>query len=421
VVCHVAAASGEVPLGFLPDNARLVTVQPEGSGRTTLIRVRNALSGTEQKRLAGPYLPKTRVGLGGLIHSFVVPYDLGVIFPTVSAGRWILDVETGRRIDPPRFSLAGFSFNPRRSWAVFTGYPTGPELRAFDLTSGRILFTWPPPARAGADILVGTPIFLGDDRIAVSMMKRGSQGSGRLEIYDFANPSEPVQVVERLILIENPSATNEGRILWHETDALELVNHVYDLKERREIFVFPDQSQKSQWDAHTISIDYPPSRLSADGRTLLDRARSVLVDLDTGHRLWSGNQAWGLPNPTNCFRWARQEWALDVNSSESFEVAERWGVAVGRWTKNAETYAVRRIRDGSLVYRSWRETLGRNQTSNDGTLLVDVDWNIRSLPPRVNYPLLALCQTILAMPLVLTWLAFRWQRKRWLRLASMAP
>ena len=40
--------------------------------------------------------------------------------------------------------------------------------------------------------------------------------------------------------------------------------------------------------------------------------------------------------------------------------------------------------------------------------------------PQVNWPLLILCQSLLALPLLLTWLALPWRLKRRLRMAGAA-
>src|SRR4051812_723637 len=62
-------------------------------------------------------------------------------------------------------------------------------------------------------------------------------------------------------------------------------------------------------------------------------------------------------------------------------------------------------RDGSVVYRCWRLTNTERVGSPDGRLMVDEDWNVYALLPRANWPLLALCQSVLAIPLLLPWLA----------------
>lgn len=73
------------------------------------------------------------------------------------------------------------------------------------------------------------------------------------------------------------------------------------------------------------------------------------------------------------------------------------------------------------VAREWEiETKKLGFENADQTLLGDSDGLIYEYP-KVNYPLLALCQTILALPLVLLWSGLRWRRKRRRRLARVSP
>ena len=89
------------------------------------------------------------------------------------------------------------------------------------------------------------------------------------------------------------------------------------------------------------------------------------------------------------------------------------------WNWALRTDALRDLNTGALISRYRPDAPDRTFTNSTGTMLV-VGSYVRELPPRVNWPLLALCQAILALPLVLTWLALRWRRKRRLRLAGAA-
>jgi len=79
--------------------------------------------------------------------------------------------------------------------------------------------------------------------------------------------------------------------------------------------------------------------------------------------------------------------------------------AGGVWTNTFETFAVHDRR--GLIFRQWGVPSNPTQA-----VLVD--------PLPVNWPLLTLCQTILALPLILLWAALRWRRNRRLRLVSVS-
>jgi hypothetical protein len=61
---------------------------------------------------------------------------------------------------------------------------------------------------------------------------------------------------------------------------------------------------------------------------------------------------------------------------------------------------------------------GRSLHENPEQLLVADLRGVVYRYPTVNWPLLALCQTILALPLVLLWAMLRWRR---MRMASAMP
>jgi hypothetical protein len=67
---------------------------------------------------------------------------------------------------------------------------------------------------------------------------------------------------------------------------------------------------------------------------------------------------------------------------------------------------------GELIYRStWGDTwIPPHLFNADGTLGVANGGRVYRLPPSVNWPLIALCQAFLALPLVLLWVILRWRR-----------
>jgi hypothetical protein len=59
----------------------------------------------------------------------------------------------------------------------------------------------------------------------------------------------------------------------------------------------------------------------------------------------------------------------------------------------------------------WTDFMKLEFESADGTLVAGNQGAIYHAPP-VNWPILALCQTILALPLIMLWAVLRWRRQR---------
>ena len=130
-----------------------------------------------------------------------------------------------------------------------------------------------------------------------------------------------------------------------------------------------------------------------------------LTDLGTGHAVWSKTKDFEEPIPPEVGAaafWVRECWGT---------LAKKIGASVA-WT----TWALRDIETGRLIVRL-RERVDLNEKQ---MLAVASDGAVYPWPAHVNYPLLALCQSILALPLVLLWAALWWRRKRRMRLADAA-
>ena len=85
---------------------------------------------------------------------------------------------------------------------------------------------------------------------------------------------------------------------------------------------------------------------------------------------------------------------------------EAWRARAGSARTTAETVAVRDRQSGRLLFRLWG-------------MPAAVEAVVLGEPPPVNFPLLALCQAILALPLVLLWAVLRWRRKGRMRLVTI--
>jgi hypothetical protein len=71
-----------------------------------------------------------------------------------------------------------------------------------------------------------------------------------------------------------------------------------------------------------------------------------------------------------------------------------------------------RGQNGRVRWRLWN-THNAEAYSDNGSLWLDSEFYVHDgSPPPLNYPLVALCQTILALPLALLWAGLKWRRRR---------
>ena len=318
-------------------------------------------------------------------------------------GTVVVDLDTGRRCRLPYESI--LSLHPTRSWAA-AHLPSGDGcLRVVDLSTGEALAPWvgsPDAATMARGYWAG--FFIGDDLLAVLeetgfSVVRGlavwAVGRGRLVAW------------HKDLMVGTPrSAALNGRAAWNRDTPEGQLLEVVDLLEGHLLLTLPLQIDAAQ----TYGPGMPSPVLSPDGRTVLSAAAGGLFEVDSGRRLWS----------------APADFPSVAHSRLQFRVFETWRVAIGSWVKEFKTLAVCRLDTGALEYRAGQYRAGQWplkywQVDDDGTTLVAETGEVYQLPLSVNYPLLALCQAILALPLVLTWLALRWRRKRRLRLAGAAP
>jgi hypothetical protein len=165
-----------------------------------------------------------------------------------------------------------------------------------------------------------------------------------------------------------------------------------------------------------------PPQLSASGQMLLTR-QGDLWNIDDARIVWS---------PTAEF----ESLSTHLSSNTAFPVSEHWNKLVSRWpmvrsllSQPLMTMAVRDFETGAVRYRQWLPfTTLKFKSEEQGfgvAILVKEVGSDEYLfgtvhhPPRGNWPLLAICQTILALPLIILWAVFRWKRK--MRMARVAP
>ena len=171
---------------------------------------------------------------------------------------------------------------------------------------------------------------------------------------------------------------------------------VYDVDQKREVFA-------TEWEYDpSVTIGSEEFLLSRSGRTLVGGSPVGVWDVDASIRRWNP------PPGRSIFR--------GLDELDAFLVLETWDEP---WTRgklqNFNTVAVHDLDSAAFRYRCWERDAELFQClSDDHTLGVVVAKNVISvwsLPFRVNWQLLCICQAILALPLVLLWIIFRPRRR----------
>lgn len=258
----------------------------------------------------------------------------------------------------------------------------------------------------GRENLVGDHFFLPDsDRLVV---QRGpiTDKANELGVIEIWEPSKRPRMVKALrgSVGVQASLASGGRIAYLERVTGPSTIDIFDIEIGQRVFSHPPQSARGKSD------DRHPRRplLFQDGRSVCGGEDGSIFDVESGQVLWP--------------RYSHES-VMFSPAPDQFCVYEQWHELSGfKFPWRFETFATRDYK-GALMFRSWEDVpLNPAHRSSDGKLLID--WSnvqIIRLPLLVNYPLLAICQTILALPLVFLWAILRWRRNRRLRLASVTP
>jgi len=115
-------------------------------------------------------------------------------------------------------------------------------------------------------------------------------------------------------------------------------------------------------------------------------------------------------------------WRREIPNRDRWAVMQdrNWVIDSGDWLSTLErhfplewqTFRVKNADTGRIAFREWQKVWSRFRfQSEDDVFVASEDGEVRRYPAP-NWPLLALCQTLLALPLILLWLALRWRSKR---------
>lgn len=403
VVCKLPLNEREWMLGFIGDSSLFATGQnaddPNVGAR---IRIWDGETGALIQEFIGP------IGSSGWDY-YIAPNCAHIVTvkrQTVDGRRpvrnvSVLDLARGTWLDLEAFTDAYPIFSDEQPWVAFaegaeTGKTNG-QVVVFDLCTGSETFRWTPKRDNGQERdAVGRTFFIGEN-IGVStqrhlLSEKEENWDDALEIWPVKAVSAPTTVVRPMQINGWVHASPAGRLALGSRDHSEWVD-VFDLNTRTTVFRYrPDPPPSFGGRSHALT---PGPTISRDGRIVYGPAAEKLWDIDEKREIWSKR---------------RGQRFTDWDRKTRFTIQEDW-TFFGYDVFGSNVYAVRDAHSGALVFRCRALTLGAQ--NSEGALHMDYETRcIRALPPRVNWPLLSFCQLVLALPLVLVWVALRSRRKR---------
>jgi hypothetical protein len=401
VVCVPEVAKDATPVGFVGKTGLLVLSRiADPVTRITEIAVVDAKDGRKVHAVRGPFDNDQEFQqnivqslASGVLLSSEMPHENGRNFTPslraldLAAGEWrLLDDQPVRHV----------TMHPQKPWVAYvrTVLNYDHSLRVADVTTGKRLLNHRLPTRAK---VLDRPFFLEGDRVAVvgssSEGVNAKDAGGRYEILSMNTPDAKPTVVEGPAVDQFASMGMNGRVVYKTTSHSPAVE-VFDLETRQSKRPLSAQT----WGGDSDSIS--PPVISCSGRTVLGGAAKSVWNIDTEMEIWRPG-SWESPHAFDYY--------------DDFAVVEDWS---GLWAKflpgfRFKTWARRDFATGALKQRtSYDQNVIPHFCNAAGNLAAMKDGTIRSLPLRVNWPLLALCQAVLAAPLVLLWAVLRWRRRR---------
>ena len=400
-------------LGFIGED--LVVSQSDALAQTTAFAVWDAVTGRLRHRLRGPltaYLQEI-----SLRHGIVLGTPCRDDAERAETeDHWhVLDLRTGAWKAIPRKAdrwSARCRVHPSKPWAAFGDQDRVDRPEVIDLLTGKLVCS--TLSRADASATVGRPLdwcWLGSGELLVV---RDLGNIMQLERWDVA-------AGRRVASVETSRPEDQAVIPAVDGGIRIVGTGMMALHSDERFVVLDNRTGETLLDGE---IPFAPRRprgprklpvaLGTNLPYAADDTGTVLSPDGSMRRLADGRLLWQA---------ARFESVYGAVSRGSFLVLERWSEVFdgGPSLLDRVTWAVRDLATGDLRYRVRDTHPSLDCLSDTCASGIDYDGNVYAMPPPPNYPLLALCQTILALPLVLLWAALRWRRKRKMRLAGAAP
>jgi hypothetical protein len=392
--------------GTTGDGTAVITFEMNDRGEPWTIRRWSTENGRLEQEFAGPtFTDELKFEVSPKCH-FLVTKKLA---PLDRDSRWLrsLDLRTGTWRDLPPVARGEVTFHSERPWAATYLFAQGNEkgeVHVIHLETGVELFSW-----LGREdrVLARAPVFAGDALAIQTGLPYHPQRTededvkgSTLQIWSMLKPAAPARIIEGVRIGHDPAASNTGRIAWRDETPDSV--RVFDASHRKTVLSYPPHQDVLLKD---VLGHWPGPQISKDGRAVYAPFQKAILDVD------SGREVWAIRDDGYLSHW---------DGGDFIEIMENWPLPVDggfSW----KTYAVRDAYSGALVNRCWNPSAFLNASKQIRFAIDGGTCSVHSLPLVVNWPLFALCQTILALPLVLLWAILRWRRKRRLPPASVTP
>ena len=423
-VCKLTLRPAERLLGFIPKEAKVVTLEDERT-RPIQVRVYDGRTGELRQTISwsAVILRDTDRAISlrhGVLLAEEGPRGDGQDGLPPPA---MLNFRTGVWTSLPLSKIADVKFADHSPRALFTfvaeSQPTNRPKPAFfdffrpaerrgevrqvsviDLTNPRVLFQWAPKVDDGwHGELSGSPFFIGDDAVGIPTY-------GKLQVWSLATPSDPPRDFANLHTeFGGTTVSTSKRFAWRTLGVTPSTVDVFDLERCKLILSKPPNEERKLIPGGTTG-GWPDPVLSDDDRTVMDVMGRKLYDIESGRELWS-------PQPS--------EELTRVWKEGMFQVFEKWPALSPLWNEEKETVAFRDLKTGRTLFRRWSWIPDRDWIDVENGLFVDHDGSVLRYPGQVRWPIIILVQSILALPLIILWAVLRWRRKRRVRLARVQP
>jgi len=408
---HELPISQGLILGFVADSNRVATFKPATINPST-VAFFDAETGRLVNQIEGPATNKFWCrSPEALRHGVLI-----VNRPSEKIGNagWVsslqlFDLVRGQWRELTKHRGTEISIHPTRPWVVFNEYlriPVGTSRAVvIDFQAGKEIFARDLPRGAPR---YPDPLFVGDDLVLVQVPRIGDdrRWTHSLEIWRIVNSPTLENTIDDLYLGRVVSIGG-SRFSFSGSPNVSSFG-VFDVAQNR--ILFGPSADDELFDPRMRRRGSGAPPLSPSGRSMLGGDPRALRDVDSMRVLW---------------RPAAPEFTFQTLTREHFQVIEPWQVFWERWFPNLkfETWSLRTLETGALVFRipAQERRMFPYHRNAAGTLVVAEDGAVYRLPFRPNWSLLALCQSLLALPLILLWLLLRYRRQRRLRLAEAAP
>jgi len=387
--------------GFLHGSPSIITREYGPAAGHAVFRRRNAANGDIELEVQGDgFDPRNWAYDVSIRHGLAIGHDQ---LPSVSndvvgfaiqrakqsGDVRVIDLRSGERC---LFKGIGCltGVHETRPWGLFCKYvDDGERVIILDLRTGsRILETKTPNSTVADGWL---PHFIGGHHFGVFIT---SKDGSDLQIRSIATGNVVMMYDQRES--SHPIGSSLGDIAWYERKK-EVTGGLFVQR-----LATGEQSLVHKPPPHSWGLR-KGAFFSEDGRTILSCSTGALIDLATNKPLWEGTG--------NDWSYTGYEKATSSLEPDRFFVEEKWQIRYESWSEFVKTYAVRSMKDGTLVFRTW-DSMARD--ANEDYLLAYAKDGVRvhRLPPPVDWRLLTICQTVLATPLVLLWSLLKWRRRR---------